>query len=97
MLRGAVDARGRTLEVVTVPQPKARQRHDGRRLPLSHLSCYLANGAVIMPSFGGATDKAAAKAFAAAWPGRELVPIDALDVVAGGGGIHGIALGQPAT
>ena len=49
VLRGAVDARGRTLEVVTVPQPKARPRHDGRRLPLSHLNCYLANGAVIMP------------------------------------------------
>jgi agmatine deiminase len=97
VLRGAVDARGRTLEIVTVPQPKARQRHDGRRLPLSHLNCYLANGAVIMPSFGGATDKAAAKTFAAAWPGRELVPIDALDVFAGGGGIHHIALGQPAT
>ena len=51
---------------------------------------------VIMPSFGGATDKAAAKAFAAAWPGREIVPIDALDLVQGGGGIHGITLGQPA-
>ena len=95
-LRAAVDARGRPLEVVTVPQPKARPRHDGSRLPLSHLNCYLANGAVIMPSFGGATDKAAAKAFAAAWPGREIVPIDALDLVQGGGGIHGITLGQPA-
>ena len=49
-----------------------------------------------MPSFGDATDKAAAKAFAAAWPGREIVPIDALDLVQGGGGIHGITLGQPA-
>ena len=63
---------------------------------LSHLNCYLANGAVIMPSFGDATDKVAAKAFAAAWPGREIVPIDALDLVQGGGGIHGITLGQPA-
>ena len=97
VLRGAVDARGRALEIVTVPQPKARPRHDGRRLPLSHLNCYLANGAVIMPSFGGATDKAAARILAAAWPGRELVPVDALDLVAGGGGIHHIALGQPAT
>ena len=49
-----------------------------------------------MPSFGGATDKAAAKVFAAAWPGRELVPVDALAVLQGGGGIHGITLGQPA-
>ena len=96
VLRSAVDARGRALEVVTVPQPKPRPRHDGRRLPLSHLNCYLANGAVIMPSFGDATDKAAARSLAAAWPGREIVPIDALDLVQGGGGIHGITLGQPA-
>ena len=94
-LRATVDARGRTLEVVAIPQPKARPRHDGSRLPLTHLNCYLANGAVIMPSFGGATDKAAAKAFAAAWPDREIVPLDALDLVQGGGGIHGITLGQP--
>ena len=96
VLRAATDARDRALEVVTIPQPKRRERHDGRRLPVSHLNCYLANGAVIMPSFGGPTDKAAARAFAAAWPGREIVPIDALDIVQGGGGIHGIALGQPA-
>ena len=43
---------------VTVPQPKARPRHDGRRLTLSHLSCYLANGAVIVPSFGDACRQA---------------------------------------
>ncbi len=96
VLRGAVDARDRAFEVVTMPQPKARPRHDGRPLPLSHLSCYLANGAVIMPSFGDPTDKAAARTLAAAWPGREIVPIDALDLVQGGGGIHGITLGQPA-
>ena len=36
------------------------------------------------------------KILAAAWPGREVVPVDALEIVEGGGGIHGIALGQPA-
>ena len=96
MLRAATDARGRELEVVAIAQPGARPRHDGRRLPLSHLNCYLANGAVIMPEFGEPTDKAAAKALAAAWPDRELVPVETTDIVEGGGGIHGITLGQPA-
>jgi agmatine deiminase len=96
MLRAATDARGRALEVVTVPQPKVRARHDGRRLPLSHLNCYLANGAVIVPSFGDPADKEAARALAGVWPERQLVPIDAaLDIAEGGGGIHGITLGQP--
>ena len=86
------------------PHPRGGDRAAAEGAPparrpapaLSHLNCYLANGAVIMPSFGDATDKVAAKAFAAAWPGREIVPIDALDLVQGGGGIHGITLGQPA-
>ena len=96
VLRAARDAKGRALEVVTVPQPKARVRRDGRRLTLSHLSCHLANGAVIAPRFGDASDAVAFKILAAAWPGREVVPVDALEIVEGGGGIHGIALGQPA-
>jgi agmatine deiminase len=96
VLRAARDARGRSLEVVTVPQPKARARRDGRRLTLSHLSCYLANGAVLVPRFDDGSDAAAYKILAAAWPGREVVPVDAMEIVEGGGGLHGIALGQPA-
>ena len=82
--------------MLTIPQPKPRQRQDGRRLPLSHVSSYVANGAVIVPQFGDAADSTAAKVMAAAWAGREIVPVDALAVLQGGGGLHGITLGQPA-
>jgi agmatine deiminase len=95
-LRGASDARGRALEVLTLPQPKAAKRRDGSRLPLSHLSCYLANAAVIMPRLADPTDSAVAKLFAQAWPGREIVEVDALEIVEGGGGLRSIALPQPA-
>jgi agmatine deiminase len=96
VLRAATDARGRSLEVLPVAQPKARKRRDGRRLPLSPLSLYLANGAVIVPRFDDPADNAAARLFAAAWPGREIVQVDALEIAQGGGGIHGITLPQPA-
>lgn len=95
ILRAATDAHGRSLEVLTISQPKPRQRRDGRRLPLSHVSSYVANGAVIVPRFGDAADNAAARVMAVAWPGREIVPVDALAVLQGGGGLHGITLGQP--
>lgn len=96
VLRAATDAGGRAFEVLTIPQPKARRRHDGRRQPLSHVSCYLANGAVIVPRFGDAADNAATKVIAAAWPGREIVTVDAQAILQGGGGLHGLTLGQPA-
>jgi agmatine deiminase len=96
-LRAATDARGRRLEVITVPQPKPKKRHDVGRLALSHLDCYLANGAVIVPGFGDATDKAACRLFAQVWPEREIVQVDALEIVPGGAGLHGITLPQPAS
>lgn len=97
VLRAATDARGRTLEVQTLPQPKARKRHDGRRLTLSHLSCYLANKAVLVPQFGDAIDSTARKLLAQLFPGRETVEVDALDIVEGGGGVRALTLPQPAS
>jgi agmatine deiminase len=96
VLRAARDARGRQLQVLTVPQPRARRRRNGSRLTLSHLSCYLANGAVIVPRFDDPADSAAARVLAQAWPGCAIVAVDALEIVEGGGGIRGIALPQPA-
>jgi agmatine deiminase len=96
ILREATDARGRTLEVMTIPQPKRRNRPDGRRLTLSYTSLYLANGGVVMPGFADSADKAAYKAVSTAFPGREVVQIDVVDLLAGGGGIHSITHEQPA-
>jgi agmatine deiminase len=96
VLRAATDARGRRLEVLTMPRARARARRDGRRLPLSHVSFYVANGAVVLPRFEDPADGAALRVAAAAWPGREIVQVGALEIVEGGGGVHGIALGQPA-
>ncbi len=94
-LRGARDAKGRELEVIEIQQPPARHREDGRRLTASYINFYLANGAVIVPIFGDATDAAAFHAIQDAFPDRQIVEIDAGDLVYGGGGIHCITQQQP--
>lgn len=96
ILRAASDAQGRRLEVVTVPQPKARARRDGRRQTLSYVNFYLANGGVVMPGYADPADAAAYRVLAQAFPDREVVQVDVSDLAEGGGGIHSIALGQPA-
>ena len=96
LLAGTSDAQGRRLEVLTVAQPRRRERGDGRRLTLSYVNFYLANGAVVMPSFASSSDSAAYKTIGTAFPGREVVQIDMSDVVRGGGGIHCITQQQPA-
>jgi agmatine deiminase len=95
VLRATTDAQGRALEVLMLPIPKARQGRDGRRLTLSYVNFYLANGAVILPAFDDPADRVAYRTLAAAFPDREPVQIEALAILEGGGGIHCITQQQP--
>ncbi len=93
-LKRATDARGRVLDIVPVQQPTPR-REGGRRLPLSYVNFYVANGAVLVPAFGDAVDEQALQAIKASFPGREAVQVEALDLFIGGGGINSITCPQP--
>ena len=96
-LAGEHDAQGRKLEVVEIQQPKkARMAWCGRPLPASYINFYLANGAVVMPAFHDSHDETARTAIAECFPGRDIMQIDALDIVEGGGGIHCITQQEPA-
>ncbi|MGV9883408.1 agmatine deiminase family protein [Streptomyces sp. NPDC003006] len=84
----AKDARGKTLDLVDLPEPT----DIGRRGPdflASYVNYYVANGAVIMPRFGDKkADSAAASIVRDLYPGRKVtqLPVNALGE--GGGGIH---------
>lgn len=77
------------LEVIELAQPKTI-RHDrhGRLLQASYVNFYFCNGGLVMPSFDDAHDEQAKAVLASCFSGREIVTIPALDIVAGGGGIH---------
>lgn len=95
LLRAARDAKGRALEVLTVALPPATYL-NGQRLTLSYINFYLANKGIVMPAFGHpAYDEAAFKLFTQLFPGYQICQIDALDVFAGGGGIHCITQQEP--
>ncbi len=94
-LRLARDAAGRELEIVTLRTP-ARREQNGVRLTLSYTNFYLANGGVVMPSFEDPADDEALRTFRRLFPDRQVVPVPALDIVRGGGGIHCITQQQPA-
>ncbi len=94
-LTNATDARGKHFNIVTLPSPTPRKDATGNSLILSYVNFYLANGAVIMPGFDDPADAPAATLIAAAFPDRKVVQIPALDIVAGGGGIHCITQQMP--
>jgi agmatine deiminase len=93
-LRRARDAHGRPFEIIELPLPARRDGVDGR-LALTYVNFYLANGALIAPSFDDPMDAVAARILAEACPDRRLAQIPALDILEGGGGIHCITQQQP--
>jgi agmatine deiminase len=95
-LKAASDAKGRSLEVIEIEQPRSRQTEGGRRLPLSYTSLYLANGAAIVPAFEDPQDSKAYEVYGKLFAGREVVQVPAREIAFGGAGLRAIALGQPA-
>lgn len=95
-LRAATDAQGRSLEIIEVEQPRPRKLPDGRRMALSYINFYMANGAIVMPVFEDPQDDRVFEVLAKLFPDREIVQQPALDILQGGGGIHCITQQQPA-
>ncbi len=95
-LQTARDAEGRALEVIELPQPR-RVRFDwrGRMMQASYVNFYLANGGIVMPAFDDPNDDKAEAILADLFPGRDILQVEVLDLLQGGGGIHCIALGEP--
>ncbi|MEW6270588.1 MAG: agmatine deiminase family protein [Thermodesulfobacteriota bacterium] len=93
-LRTMRDARGRALEVVTLPMPSPVE-HEGQRLPASYANFYVANAAVLAPTFGCANDERALETLRRLFPGRRVVGIRANDLVWGLGAFHCLTQQQP--
>ena len=94
-LRAATDARGRPLEVQTIPSPGRVTDRHGTVMPASYLNFYIANGAVVVPRFGASWDDEAVERIGALFPDRETVGHAADALLTGGGTFHCITQQQP--
>ena len=93
-LAKATDAKGRALTVIPIHQP-AERRVAGKRLALSYINFYRANGGLVVPRFEDARDRTAQDQLAQVFPELKITSVAALDIVRGGGGIHCITQQQP--
>lgn len=86
---------GEPLRVVSLPMP--RPLWDGaQRLPASYLNFYIANTAVLVPTFNDPADRVALGVLADLFPSRTVIGIHAGDLVLGLGTIHCSTLQEPA-
>jgi agmatine deiminase len=95
VLEGATDAQGEPVRTVSLPAP-VTGHDDGGPVDWSYVNHYVCNGAVIMCAFDDPNDAIASEVLSAAYPGREVVPVDARAIFACGGGIHCITQQVPA-
>jgi agmatine deiminase len=83
-------------EVLSLPAPPAVKAPDGSPLPASYCNFYIANEAVIVPTYQVAEDELAIGELANAFPRREVVGLPARDLLWGGGVFHCVTQAQPA-
>ncbi|WP_418790883.1 agmatine deiminase family protein [Phosphitispora sp. TUW77] len=97
VLQKSADARGRSLEIIQIPQPVPEYYMD-KRLTLSYINFYFVNGGIILPVFGGKsaeTDKIAEQIFRDIFPERKVITIDGIPLVKEGGNVHCITQQMP--
>lgn len=92
-VRAALTAAG--LTVIDLPAPVVTDDEEGP-VDYSYVNHYVCNGAVIMCTFDDPHDDVAADILARAYPGRDIVRVDARPIFARGGGIHCITQQEPA-
>ncbi len=87
---------GSKIEVVDLPMP-APLSFDGQRLPASYANFYVANAAVLVPTFNDPKDRVALGILAELIKDRPVVGIHAVDLVWGLGTIHCLTQQQPSS
>ncbi len=95
-LRSMRTPAGKKFKLVELPMPKPAFC-DGQQLPASYANFLVINGAVLMPAFRQPKrDDEALDVLADCFPGREIIPVDCLDLIWGLGTLHCISQQQPA-
>ena len=85
---------GGKLQIVPLPMP-APLSFEGRRLPASYANFYIANAAVLVPTFNDPTDRIALGILGELFRDRPVIGIHAVDLVWGLGTLHCLTQQQP--
>ncbi|MHA6287541.1 agmatine deiminase family protein [Maricaulis sp. CAU 1757] len=94
-LRAMTDARGRRLEVHTIPSPGRVDLGDGEMVPASHMNWVIGAAKVVVPTYGTTSAGAALDALRPLFPRHEVVGAPASAILSGGGAFHCVTCHQP--
>ncbi len=87
ILKKAKLENGKSPKIVELPMPH-RIDFDGLRLPASYANFLILNNCVLVPTFNDANDRKALNIIAECFPEREIIGINAIDLIWGFGTLH---------
>ncbi len=85
---------GKQLNIVELLMPDELIYED-QRLPCSYGNFYIANKAVIVPTFGSRKDDKAMQVIQSCFPDRKVIGIDSTDIIWGLGSFHCLSQQEP--
>jgi agmatine deiminase len=85
---------GKQLNIVELPMPEPVIYED-QRLPASYANFYIANSAVVMPTYRSKNDAKALDILQQCFPDRKVVGIDSTDIIWGLGSFHCLSQQEP--
>jgi len=90
------DAEGQPIRLLPLPSPGFVADADGRPVPASHMNFLIANGAIIVPTYGDArAADLACQGLATVFADREIIPLPSINILTGGGSFHCISQQEP--
>jgi len=85
---------GKQLNIIELPMPEPVIYED-QRLPASYANFYIANSAVVMPTYRSKNDAKALNILQQCFPHRKVVGIDSTDIIWGLGSFHCLSQQEP--
>lgn len=86
---------GKQLNIVELPMPEPVIYQD-QRLPASYANFYIANAAVVVPTFRSKNDDKALDILQSCFTDRKVIGIDSTDIIWGLGSFHCLSQQEPA-
>ncbi len=86
---------GRQLNIIELPMPDP-VIHEDQRLPASYANFYIANTAVIVPTYRSKKDEHVIRILEDCFPTRKIIGIDSTDLIWGLGSFHCLSQQEPA-
>ena len=86
---------GNHYQIIELPIPTAIHTKQNERLPASYSNFLIINNAILVPVYDDKNDKLACERLAECFPSREIIPLNALNIIQQGGSLHCLTMQLP--